>query len=292
MQEVIGLAAIGKVFAESLVIAYGSGKNGKSSFFNAIYRVMGSYAGKITAEVLTTSKTNVQPEVAELRGKRLVIASELDEGMRLSTGRLKHLASTDEITAAKKYLQPITFAPSHSLIMYTNFLPKVGAIDTGTWRRIQVVPFEATIDGQADIKNFADYLVEHAGGTILAWIIAGAQRVIANDYHITLPPVVIQATEQYQAEQNWLNHFLEDCCDVDPAFTEQSGRLYTEYRSYCTTSGDYIRSKADFYSAIDSAGFARRKTRTGSVILGLQLSCYVGSVSASNNPAHPEPEAQ
>lgn len=292
VQEVIGLAAIGKVFAESLVIAYGSGKNGKSSFFNAIFRCLGSYAGKITAEVLTTSKVNAQPEVAELRGKRLVIASELDEGMRLSTGRLKHLASTDEITAAKKYLQPITFAPSHSLIMYTNHLPKVGAIDAGTWRRLQVIPFEAVISGQADIKNFGDYLVEHAGGAMLSWIIAGAQRVIANDYHVVLPSVVVQATEQYRAEQNWLDHFIEDCCDVDPAFTEQSGRLYTEYRSYCANMGEYARSTADFYSALDSAGYVRKKTRTGSVISGLQLSCYVGSVSAPSNPARPGPETQ
>ena len=34
VQEIVGLAAIGKVYIEALVIAYGEGRNGKSTFWN------------------------------------------------------------------------------------------------------------------------------------------------------------------------------------------------------------------------------------------------------------------
>ena len=45
VQMICGLAAIGKVFVEALIIAYGDGRNGKSTFWNAISRVLGLYSG-------------------------------------------------------------------------------------------------------------------------------------------------------------------------------------------------------------------------------------------------------
>ncbi|WP_256090647.1 DNA primase family protein, partial [Streptococcus agalactiae] len=144
VQEIIGMAAIGKVYQEHMIIAYGGGANGKSTFWNTIARVLGSYSGKLSADALTMSnKRNVSPELAELKGKRLVIASEMAEGMRLNTAVVKQITSTDEIQAEKKYKDPFHFVPSHTLVLYTNHLPKVGANDDGTWRRLVVIPFNA-----------------------------------------------------------------------------------------------------------------------------------------------------
>ena len=76
------MAAIGKVYQEHMIIAYGGGANGKSTFWNTIFRVLGNYAGKLSAEALTMNcKRNVKPEMAELKGKRLIISSEMEEGM-------------------------------------------------------------------------------------------------------------------------------------------------------------------------------------------------------------------
>lgn len=98
VQETVGMAAIGKVYQEHMIIAYGGGANGKSTFWNTIFRVLGNYAGKLSAEALTMNcKRNVKPEMAELKGKRLIISSEMEEGMRLNTAVVKQLCSTDEI---------------------------------------------------------------------------------------------------------------------------------------------------------------------------------------------------
>ena len=45
--------------------------------------------------------------------------------MRLNTAVVKQLCSTDEIQAEKKYKDPFSFVPSHTLVLYTNHLPKV-----------------------------------------------------------------------------------------------------------------------------------------------------------------------
>lgn len=272
VQNVIGLAAIGKVYEEFLIIAYGDGANGKSTFWNTIARVLGSYSGKISSDILTMgNRVNAQPEMAELKSKRLIIASEMQEGVRLNTSMVKQLCSTDEIQACKKYKSPFHFVPSHQVVLYTNHLPKVGANDDGIWRRLKVIPFDAKITGSGDIKNYADYLYEKASPAIMKWIIEGAKKVIDSDHKVKDPKCVEDAIATYREENNWLGHFLEECCDVDPSYTEKSGELYQQYRAYCIQNGEYVRSTADFYSAIDKEGFFRHKTKKGIIVKGVKL---------------------
>ena len=265
-----GMFVIGKVFMEVLIIAYGGGRNGKSTFWNAIFKVLGSYSGNISADALTVNcKRNVKPEMAELKGKRMIIASELQEGMRLNTSVVKQLCSTDPVFAEKKFKAPFTFEPSHTLVLYTNHLPKVNASDDGTWRRLIVIPFNAKIDGASDIKNYTQYLVDNAGGAILAWLIEGAKKVIAANFQITMPDSVKTAIGAYRDNNDWLGNFINECCDVDKSFTVASGDLYTQYRDYCNANGEYVRSTTDFYGALEQAGFTR-KTRGGRrFIMGL-----------------------
>lgn len=271
-QEICGLMAIGKVYVEALVIAYGDGRNGKSTYWNSIARVLGSYCGGISADALTANcKRNIKPEMAELKGKRMVIAAEMEEGVRLSTSVLKQLCSTDEVGGEKKYKTPFTFVPTHTLVLYTNHLPRVGASDEGTWRRLIVIPFKAQFEGHGEIKNYANYLVETAGPAILRWIIEGAETVIANEYHLTMPKCVRDAIQEYRGQNDWLHHFLEDCCDVDSSCQEKSGALYTAYRLYCQQMNEYTRSTTDFYGALEKAGFDRRKRKAGYFIYGLKL---------------------
>lgn len=272
VQEIAGLSAIGKVCVEGLIIAYGEGRNGKSTFWNTLSRVMGTYSGNMSADTLTVGcKRNVKPELAEAKGKRIIIAAELEEGMRLNTSNVKQLCSTDEIYAEKKYKDPFSFVPSHTLVLYTNHLPKVGAIDAGTWRRLIVIPFNAKIEGSSDIKNYADYLFNKAGGAILKWIMTGAKRVIEKDYHIVKPAVVEAAIQKYKDNNDWLSQFLDECCEVGSGLIAKSGEVYNAYRSYCMQVGDYIRSTTDFYTALECAGFERKRNKSARLILGLQL---------------------
>lgn len=272
VQEIVGLAAIGKVYIEALVIAYGEGRNGKSTFWNTIARVLGTYSGNMSADTLTVGcKRNVKPELAEAKGKRMIIAAELEEGMRLNTSNVKQLCSTDEIYAEKKYKAPFSYVPTHTLVLYTNHLPRVGAIDQGTWRRLIVIPFNAKIEGKADIKNYADFLFKTAGSAVLQWIIEGAKRVISNDYKIVQPKVVRDAIQKYKENNDWLSHFLDDCCEIDPSYEAKSGEVYNTYRSYCNQMGEYARSTTDFYTAIEAADFTRHKTKKGMLIRGFRL---------------------
>ena len=272
VQKIVGLSSIGKVYVEALIIAYGEGSNGKSTFWNVIARVLGTYSGTISADIFTVGcKRNVKPELAEAKGKRLLIAAEMEEGVRLNTSNVKQLCSTDKISAEKKYKDPFSYVPSHTLVLYTNHLPRVGAIDNGTWRRLIVIPFGAKIKGKSDIKNYADYLFDNAGGAILKWILEGAKAIMADDYKFVLPQKVKDAIDSYKENNDWLGSFLSECCELDKAYSGKSGQLYSEYRAYCLRTGEYTRSTTDFYSALELDGFERKRTATERVVKGLKL---------------------
>ena len=272
VQEVVGLSAIGKVYMEAMIIAYGEGRNGKSTFWNTIAKVLGGYAGNVSADTLTVGcRRNVKPEMAELKGVRLALAKELEEGMRLNTSVVKQLTSTDDIYGEKKFCKPASFTPSHTLVLYTNHLPKVGAADEGTWRRLIVIPFNAVFEGKSDVKNYADFLFEHAGPAVLSWIIEGARRIIDKDFHLKNPQVVQDAIDAYRGQNDWMGEFLEDCCEIDPSYREKSGELYQEYRAWCLRMGEYARGTADFYGALAQREFERHRTKKGVLVLGLRI---------------------
>lgn len=272
VQMVCGLASIGKVYLEALIIAYGDGRNGKSTFWNVISHVLGLYSGNISADTLTVGcRRNIKPEMAEVKGKRLLIAAEMQEGARLNDSTVKQLCSTDDIFAEKKYKDPFSFKPCHTLVLYTNHLPRVSATDDGIWRRLIVIPFNAKITGKSDIKNYGEYLYDNAGGSILAWVIEGARKVIEMNYSIPAPACVQDAINEYRSQNDWFSHFLEDKCEVGVALKESSSSLYQAYRMYCMDTNEYVRSTADFYFALEKAGFERIKIHNKRFFKGLRI---------------------
>ena len=272
VQRIVGLAAIGEVYQEAMIIAYGDGSNGKSTFWNTIAAVMGSYAGLISADALTVGcKRNVKPELAEVKGMRLLIASELEEGQRLSTSIVKQLCSTDLIEGEKKYKDPFKFRPTHTLVLYTNHLPRVGATDTGIWRRLIVIPFNARITGNSDIKNYSKYLQANAAPAIMKWIIEGAQKAIRDNYRLKAPKCVQEAIARYKADNDWMSHFLDECCEIGDGLKEKSGELFAAYRAFCGRTNDFCRSTTEFYIALEQRGFNRQRTMEGRYVLGLRV---------------------
>ena len=269
LQMVAGMALFGRVYEEGIVLAYGPGRNGKSTLFNALAAVLGDYAGTLDIAVLTTDRQNRGAALATLRGKRLVIAGELEEGKRLSVSTLKQISSTDPITVEEKYRSPETIIPTHTLILYSNHEPRVGSTDDGTWRRIRVAPFKTRIS--RGIPNYGEKLVNEAGPAILAWAIQGAMMFAENGYRLPSPEVVEEATAEYRQRENWLENFLEECCIMEPDARAPAGELYQTYREWAQRSGDYVRRSVEFSDAMAGKGFPKKNPAGRKVWIGLRI---------------------
>jgi P4 family phage/plasmid primase-like protien len=271
LQQVAGAALVGRVYHEGIFIAVGSGRNGKSTFFNALLWVLGDYGGTIDVDVLTTDRQNRGAALATLRGKRLVLSSELEEHKRLSVSTLKQIASTDKLTVEEKYKAPETVEQSHTLVLFTNFMPRVGSTDQGTWRRITVLPFRAVIPPEEDIPNYTEQLVKEAGPAILQWAVAGAASFCQNGFRLEMPEAVSEATQAYRARENWLENFIAERCVKEPGVRVGARELYLEYKDWAIEAGEYVQRERDFSVAMDAAGFQKITPRNKRTWLGLRL---------------------
>lgn len=272
LQIVAGMAAVGKVLTEKAIFLIGAGRNGKSTWLNAIASVLGDYAGTMPVEVLTTARQQRGAVYAELRGKRLIQAGELEQGARLSVSALKQICSTDRIPCERKYCDPGDFKPTHTVVLMSNYAPRIGADDLGCWRRIAVVPFRADFTGSKEIKNYADVLVEQAGGAILSWVLEGAKAFLASGGKLQEPDTVEDATEEYRASEDWMGRFLEECCETDGgASRTQSSVLHRVYREHAQACGDYPRRIQDFAAALEARGFRKSVVNGTKYWIGIRL---------------------
>lgn len=91
------------------------------------------------------------------------------------------------------------------------------------------------------------------------------------NYSIPAPACVQDAINEYRSQNDWFSHFLEDKCEVGVALKESSSSLYQAYRMYCMDTNEYVRSTADFYFALEKAGFERIKIHNKRFFKGLRI---------------------
>ena len=278
LQMVVGMSLFGKVYQEGVTFAVGTGKNGKSTFFNKI-------AGRrisIVEDTPGVTRDRIYADCEWLNHKFTLIDTGgieprtgdillKEEGRRLSAATIKKISSTDPFQVEEKYKQPEIVKPSHTLCLFTNHLPRVGSTDEGTWRRIFVVPFNAVIQPDKTIQNYADYLAENAGGFILAWAVEGAQNFARNGFRLDIPDCVEEATYDYRSRENWLENFLSECCIKETGAHVGARELYDAYKAWSEALKDYTRSEKDFSAEMEKLGISKRKSHGINTYFGLRL---------------------
>ena len=142
LQRFTGYGLTGLTTEHMLMFVHGSGQNGKSTFVNALRRIFGDYAVFAPAETFAASHHDRHPtELAMLRGARLVVASETEEGRAWAEARVKALTGGDPITARFMRKDFFTFIPTFKLLIVGNHKPVLKNVDEAMRRRIHIVPF-------------------------------------------------------------------------------------------------------------------------------------------------------
>jgi putative DNA primase/helicase len=251
-----GYALTGDISEHKLFVAWGTGANGKTTLLETLNAVMGDYAGQLEADLLLARNDGHPTGIADLRGQRLVVASESDQGRRLAEGVVKRLTGGDRIKARRMHQDFFEFSPMHKLWLLTNHRPDVRGTDQGIWRRLRLLPFEVTIDEADQDKRLPVKLLDEAEG-ILAWAVAACLRWQADG--LTEPLAVQMATAAYRAEQDVLGEFLGDCCQVAEEQTASAADLFAAYSAWCSANGEEAASQKRLGTALTERGFERVK---------------------------------
>jgi putative DNA primase/helicase len=240
LRRTVGLSLSGWT-RDAIHVHVGSGANGKSTFLDTVRRAIGpDYAHVASLDVLMARKAEAgapNPAVADLRGKRLVIASEAESSDRLAEGTVKAITSQGEaITARRLHANPITFVPSHTLHLHSNHRPVVRGTDEGIWRRVHLIPWTVTIpEAERDEGLKARLQAPEVLLGVLAWAMEGAREVASTG--VRPPEAVRSATATYRAESDVFGQWLEERCVITPNAVAGGGPLHADYRAWCEANG-------------------------------------------------------
>ena len=267
----VGYSLTGDTSEQCVFTCHGSGANGKSVFLSSLRAVAGSYVYNAPFSTFELeARTSIPNDLAALAGRRLVTASETNEGVRLNEGRLKALTGCDPVTARFLHGEFFTFRPVAKFWLAVNHRPRVTDDSHGFWRRVRLIPFLQQFKGQAEDKNLVARLEEELPG-ILAWAVRGA--VAWHKRGLEPPAAVLNATESYRTESDPIAQFLEEQCVLEDGCVTPATVAYKAYTAWAAEQGMSEREglTATGFGRRMAGRFDKRHARSGNVYAGVGL---------------------
>lgn len=234
VQRFMGYSMYGAVEQHVMAVFTGTGANGKDTLAGGVRHAMGDYALEVDPALLISTKNERHGTFKmALKGVRLAVCSETDKDAKFAEATMKHLTGGGSIQANYMHRDPISFAPSHTLLMLTNNLPEVSGDDEAVWRRLAVVPFDVVIPEEERDATLPDRLKE-AAPAILEWMRWGWIDYCDRGRKLDPPDAVRARTQQYRADNDHFTQFLEEVTEPDPANGwVNAAELFLEWSAWC-----------------------------------------------------------
>jgi len=218
-------------------------------------------------EVFTETKMDRHPtELANLRGARLVTASETEEGRQWAESRIKQLTGGDRVSARVMRGDFFEFVPEFKLLVTGNHKPRLRNVDEAIRRRLHLVPFAVTIPEDQRDHDLSEKLKTEWPG-ILAWMIEGAVDWYQNN--LQPPECVIEATADYLSTEDSIAAWLEDKCRTGVDAKATNADIYASWSSWCEGEGKHPGPSRRFLQSLEERGFARWRSNNARGLEGL-----------------------
>ncbi len=125
----------------ALPILFGRARSGKTSLLEILLTVLGTYGKPANPKLLQSGDSGHDVIVWELKGARMAF---IDEGPRRghdATEKLKQLTGGAKLTGRGMRANPVTFNPTHTLVMTTNVEPTL--TDPALQARARLIPCDS-----------------------------------------------------------------------------------------------------------------------------------------------------
>lgn len=268
LRRSLGYCLTGDRREQVLFFWYGAGANGKSVLAELLQWLAGSYALKLPATALMHSRGDRHPtELAQLRGRRLAVSSELDESAFFNEPLVKEL--TGDVTLSARFMRGdfFEFQMTHKHVLIGNHKPRLRGSDPAIGRRMLLVPFLANFNGVRRDPLLLEKLRAEGPG-VLHWISRGAAAWAAEG--LAIPRIVREASDEYMGDHDDLALWLSECCDATGR--SRATPLYASYKSWKLSRGEDAPSQTIWGERFAARpGIRKRKTDGVMVYEGVSL---------------------
>ncbi len=268
LQRAIGYTLTGFTLEQVFFLLHGGGSNGKSVLTNIMIKLLSGFAKTVRFSAFEEKASSADKlDLAELPGIRAAFASEGDNRRTIDTTIIKDITGAAPITTRKLYKNPFTFTPQFKLWLTTNQLPKIRDDSYGFWRRVVIIPFDATFEGVTR-DNYMQIKLEHELPGILAWAVRGA--VEWNAQKLVTPISLLLRINEYREESDELELFITANCIRNEVGTIRATAFYEAYRIWCGNNSTPPMTSTSFGKKM-GAKFEKIHDREGWYYKGIHI---------------------
>jgi len=254
-----GYCLTGEMGEQVFAVHHGGGSNGKGVYSDTMLALLGDYANVTPYATFVQRRPDAPTnDLAALRGARLVVASEPNEGMRLDEGAVKSITGEDPVSARFHFREFFTYRPTCKLILTGNHRPRIRGTDHAMWRRVLLVPWPVTVT-KPD-KDLRRRLREEISG-ILRWAVEGC---LAWQREGLRPPTVVRsAVDEYREAEDHVGRFIADRCALGSDLVVSSKDLRASYELWVESEGEEAFSAKALGSRLTDRGIRAIKDVAG-----------------------------
>ena len=255
----------------ALPILLGETGRGKTQVVHLLMSVLGSYAHAADPRLMSEAGEKAHASIVyALKGRRLSFIDEGPREGRWAQERLKQLTGGGELTANQMNQNPITFRPTHTLVLTANDEPVL--TDPAIRSRARLIP----CDGDPELVRTARAAIGHVSGPawrreapgVLAAMMAEAAAWLADPstaYTAAAPEHLRYLAENLGAEQDPVAVWVAE--ETDPSEVGTPSReLYQAFVASCRRNSmraDSIPSETKWGRSLTRLGIPARHTGTG-----------------------------
>lgn len=272
LQRATGYGITGSIAEACFLVHLGTGGNGKSVFMGVLEEVLQAIT-RVTGFGTFEERQGggATPELAALRGARLVMASEGAANKHLDEAMVKRVTGGERMEVRQLYKEPSSYRPSFLIMLATNHRPGIKGGDEGIWRRVRLVEWNLKLPKEQQDRTLTATLVREEAEGILAWAVEGAVAWYRDG--LGTPPCVERATEDFRATSDELAGFLPGVYRL----AEGAGRMpaldvFHRYQDWADEEGVRAWGRRALYNALEERGVGRHADSRGYAWLsGMEL---------------------
>ena len=267
VQRLLGSCLKGGNDEQVFPICWGSGANGKSTLLNLVRDIFGDYGQTLSGDALAVKRAGaITNDIADLKAVRFAIAQELPR--KIDTNLVKRLTGGDQVRGRRLFQNNEEFTPEVTIIASTNTKPTLPAGDEAVWRRVHLIPFKHTVSLEDRDIDLPKRLMAEVSG-ILNWLLTGYGDYLRQGLNPTT--AVLAATSEYRDELDLVKRFVDDICDVNPAFKEGAAAIQEAFKRWCEENGETPVRAVQLKERLASLGYQQTRLSGGNKYTGLRL---------------------
>ena len=289
LQKALGYTLSGDMPEHVFFILHGgTTRNGKSTLTETAAHILGDYARTAQAQTIAKRSSDgaaASPDLARLKGARLVNISEPEKGLELNAALLKQLTGGDTYTARFLHENQFEFSPEFTIFINTNHLPRVADDTVFKSNRIKLIPFERHFEPhEQDSRLKSLFRKPQNMSGILNWLVDG-YRLYKTEGLSDTPERVSAALEDYRRGNGIIDpigEFIANTLIPCVGKVVKTSLLYDRYKPWSRECGYNTVRIQDFVSELRSRVTVRHDTSLGNIADGYALKSEHNAIHVSD----------